>query len=101
MADTDGMKSLGEIVDGLFRDGLLPFRREDFRIWEVWEMAVGPFVAQNAKPYRLRDRVLGVYVTDSIWLQELKHQEGAIRAAINGLLEREAVKKVEFKVRLR
>jgi hypothetical protein len=42
------------------------------RLKKLWELAVGGKVKEFSYPYRLRDGVLYVAVTDSIWFSEIK-----------------------------
>jgi predicted nucleic acid-binding Zn ribbon protein len=93
--------SLGDVLDDLFRHGVLPFSREDLRIWDLWPEAVGPIIAESARPCWIKNGVLRVLTDDSIWLQELKYQEQSILERLNALLGRRAVSKIEFKMALR
>lgn len=91
------MESLKDILSTLFHEGPLPFRIEDAEIWKVWEDAVGPAVAQNARPDRIRNGELRVVVSDPIWLQELQFLEAEIRERLNQSLNRHAVRKLVFR----
>jgi hypothetical protein len=42
------------------------------RLRKLWELAVGGKVKEFSYPYKLRDGVLYVAVTDSIWFSEIK-----------------------------
>lgn len=92
---------IGDVIDDLFRQGALPFSRDDLRIWDLWPDAVGPIIAENARPCWIKNGVLRVLTDDSIWLQELKYQEQSILERLNALLGRRAVSKIEFRVALR
>ena len=95
------MDHLGVVLKGLFSDGSLPFTLDDLKIWDLWKEVVGPVVADSARPFWIRNGILRVMVSDSIWLQELQFQEEGIREGLNRRLGRSAVVKVEFRVRLR
>jgi len=101
MSGKEPLSSLKDVLSGIFSEGILPFTRDDLRIWEVWAEVVGPAVAANARPARIKNGVLRVAVSDSIWLQELKYQEETVREGLNSVLGRPAVSKVEFKLKLR
>lgn len=101
MSARETVSSLKDVLDGIFNDGTLPFTRDDLRIWDIWAEVVGPAVAANARPARIKNGVLRITVSDSIWLQELKYLEETIREGLNNIIGRPAVSKVEFKLKLR
>jgi len=92
------MTSLKDVIANLLKDDTLPFNPDDSRIWKLWEDVVGPAIASNAQPLRIKNRILKVRVSDPIWFQELKFMEGRIREKLNERLGREAVDKIEFGV---
>ena len=102
--DSPGERSLtklGDVIDMLFGGGVIPLSREDFRIWDVWGEAVGPVISENTRPCWIKNGVLRVLVSDSMWLHELKYQEQTIREQLNSLLGRVAVSRIDFKASLR
>ncbi len=92
------LTSLKDIISELLESGALPFEPDDARIWKVWDEVVGPVIARNAQPLRIKNRQLRVRVSDPIWFQELKFMEESIREKLNDELGREAVTKIEFSV---
>jgi predicted nucleic acid-binding Zn ribbon protein len=94
----DSFTSLKDIISSMFNDSHLPFDPADARIWEVWDDAVGPGIAEHAKPSRLREGCLRVDVSDPIWLQELEFVGDKIIEKLNDKLGRKAVKKIEFRL---
>lgn len=89
---------LKDILSGLFKSPDLPFNPDDGRIWKVWEEAVGPAIARNARPLWIKQGRLRVAVTDPIWLQEIEFAGETIKQKVNEKLGREAVKKIEFRL---
>jgi predicted nucleic acid-binding Zn ribbon protein len=89
---------LSDILAALLSDPSLPFRPEDHLIWKVWDEAVGPSVARNARPLWIRKGRLRVKVSDPIWLQELGLTEKTLREKLNERLGRQAVEKIEFRL---
>jgi predicted nucleic acid-binding Zn ribbon protein len=82
----------------VLNDPSIPLNPDDARIWNIWEEAVGPAIARNARPSWIRDRVLRVRVSGPIWLQELEFAAEAIRDKLNKALGRKAVNKIEFRL---
>ena len=89
---------LKDILTDLMRDSELPFNPDDARLWEIWNEAVGPAIADHAQPSWIRDQKLRVNVSDSIWLQELEFFGETIIEKLNSKLGRDAVKKIEFRL---
>ena len=97
-ADNKSLTSLKDVISNILGSGALPFNADDARIWKVWDEVVGPAIAGNAQPLRIKNRRLKVRVSDPIWYQELKFMEKGLREKLNGRLGRKAVDKIEFSV---
>jgi predicted nucleic acid-binding Zn ribbon protein len=96
--DKNSLTSLKDVISELLGSGALPFDADDARIWKLWDDVVGPAIARNAQPFRIKNRQLRVRVSDPIWYQELKFMEESIREKLNQTLGRKAVNKIEFSV---
>jgi predicted nucleic acid-binding Zn ribbon protein len=92
------MTALKDVIAGLLKSSTLPFDLNDAKIWEVWDDAVGPAIARNAQPLRIKNRLLKVRAYDPIWFQELQFMEESIREKLNQCLGRQAVDRIEFSV---
>lgn len=69
---------------------------EDYALWERWEEIVGPTLARQTRPLRLRNHLLLVGVTSSTWMQELQFLKGRLRCQINDALGRSVVRETRF-----
>jgi len=92
------MQRLGDILDLALQR--LPFRRrlDDYAIWEIWDETVGPAIARNARPHKIRDGTLFVKVRAPTWMQQLQYMKDMIMEKLNQRLEREAVTNIFFVV---
>ena len=92
------MERLGDILDRTMQR--LPFRRrlDDYAVWEVWDDTVGPAVARNARPEKIRDGTLVVKVRAATWMQQLQYMKEIIAEKLNQRLEREVVTNIFFVV---
>jgi hypothetical protein len=97
----EGLIPLKDVMASILKDTNLPFNPQDARLWEIWDDVVGDPIAKNARPAWIKDRRLRVEVTNPIWLQELEFIKENIRERLNGRLGREAVERIEFKLKLR
>ncbi len=96
--DKHSLTSLKDIIGNLLGNGSLPFNPKDADIWNYWDEVVGAAISKNIRPFRIKNGVLRVTVSDPIWLQELQFIEESIREKLNGKLGRKAVKRIEFRV---
>lgn len=90
---------LKDIIGNLLGNGSLPFNPEDADIWNFWDEVVGSAISENAEPSRIKNGALRVTVSDPIWLQELQFMEGDIKKRLNEKLGRNAVKRIEFRIK--
>jgi predicted nucleic acid-binding Zn ribbon protein len=68
------------------------------RLWNLWESALPPAMALNAKPGAFRDGILLVHVSSSVWMQHLHFQKQSMISSLNSALDRELVKDIRFQI---
>ncbi len=68
------------------------------QINNTWAKVVGAAIAGNTKPIRLKDKVLFVNVTSSVWIQELQFTKHKLVVGINTALGEEVIEDIKFKV---
>lgn len=71
-------------------------RLQEYRVWEVWEAAVGRPVARKAQPSKIQRGKLFVTVSNSAYLQEMQFYKAHIRDAVNRRLDAPVVKDIFF-----
>jgi hypothetical protein len=87
---------LGKILNPyLARVGLLQ-RMEEQKVLDCWEAIVGKAVAEATQPFRVRNRVLQVKVTNSVWMHELQFHKEMIIQKLNDFLGRPVVRELWF-----
>jgi hypothetical protein len=87
-----------EVVDAIFAAPSYPIDFEDMKLWKIWDGVVGKQIANHAQPSSIKRGTLVVKVSDSVWLQELGFRAHEIKKMINHALQKEAIKKIRFKV---
>jgi predicted nucleic acid-binding Zn ribbon protein len=87
-----------EVVEAILTAPGSPVDFADMKLWKLWDGLVGPEIASHARPSSIKRGTLVVKVSDSVWLQELEFKAYEIRERINGALQREAVRKIRFRV---
>ncbi len=71
-------------------------RLREYRVWGVWEAAVGETVAHHARPSKIRQGKLFVAVSDPVWLQELHFLKEPIKSELNRRLGEAVVRDIFF-----
>ena len=92
------MERLGDILDRTVKR--LPLRRrlDDYALWAIWDDTVGPAVARNAQPEKIRNGTLFVKVRAPTWMQQLQYMKDIMMEKLNQRLEREVVTNIFFMV---
>ena len=87
-----------DVIDNLFSTSALSTDFHDMEIWKLWDSVVGKKIAEHARPSSIKKGVLMVKVSDSVWLQELEFMAETIKEKLNSRIQRQAIKKIRFKV---
>jgi hypothetical protein len=90
------VEKLGQILDKSLKRLELSGRIEEHSIWPIWNDTVGPIVARNAQPEKIRNGTLFVSVTSPTWMNELQYVKETISERLNQQLGREVVKNIFF-----
>jgi hypothetical protein len=69
---------LGEVLGHYFKRSGLSGKIQEQKILEAWERAVGEPIADRTQPIGVKNRVLQVKVTNSVWMQQLQFMKGLI-----------------------
>lgn len=92
------MERLGDILDRTVKRLPLERKLDDYALWAIWDDTVGPTVARNARPEKIRNGTLFVRVRASTWMQQLPYMKDLLVEKLNQRLEREVVTNVFFVV---
>lgn len=93
------MEKIADILDRSLKR--LPVNRQrlaDHAVWSIWNDTVGPAIARNAQPEKLRNGTLFVKVSAPTWMQQLQYMKELIVSKLNERLERQVVHKIFFVV---
>lgn len=71
---------------------------EENAVLKFWPKAVGKQITEQTQPDSLRNGVLFVKTTSSVWVQQLHFMKEEIRHRINKLAGKEAIKEIRFTV---
>ena len=86
--------SIGDILSVLPVNG----RVKEYGLWKAWDQLVGPQVARQCQPDRLKDGILFLKVTSSVWMQQLQFMRSMILEKVNGCMGENAVRELRFQI---
>ena len=89
---------LGDILKVVLKPDRSEGSFELTRIWQLWDRAVGPVIAENARPAGFKGRILLVYANSSPWLQQLQFLKEDIIQKLNDDAGEQLVADIKFKV---
>jgi hypothetical protein len=92
------VSSLRTALERSLRDLGLQKRLKTEQLSVLWPKIVGPIVAKIAYAAQFRNGTLFIDVTDSVWVQELKFQEGELIGRLNGTLGEALVRRLFFQL---
>ena len=87
---------LGEILPETLKKKALHLPTKDRPLIDAWNRAVGSQISSKAQPDRLRDDVLYVRVSTSVWMHELQFMKQDIIAKLNEILGGNPVTQIRF-----
>jgi hypothetical protein len=88
------ISSLRKAIEGSMRELGLQKRLRVEQLTGLWPKIVGPAVAKISAPSQFRSGTLFIDVVDSIWMQELKFQEGELVDRVNAALGEPLVRRL-------
>ena len=71
-------------------------RWQEYRVWEIWEDAVGEALVRKARPTKIHNGKLFVTVSNSALMQELQFAKATLRDRLNAKLGTNTVRDIMF-----
>ncbi|NIQ94399.1 MAG: DUF721 domain-containing protein [Desulfuromonadales bacterium] len=85
------------LLEGILKDKGMDGKLREFRTWLVWDQAVGPQIARNARPLRIRDGILELRVAHPVWMQQLQLMKPQLLKKLNERLEGARIRDLYFR----
>ena len=92
------LQSLGDILQTFLKERNIFLSSERQRIREVWLKAVGPQIAEQTSPDRLKKGSLFVKVSTSIWMQQLHFLKEEMIDKINQQMGKDFITNIFFSI---
>lgn len=90
--------NLGSVLDKVLNQYRPKSDQALCKIWDIWETAVGPGIAANARPAAFKGDILLLHVSNSSWLHHLRFLENELVAKVNQSLGAERIKTIQLKI---
>ena len=92
------LQRLGDILQTALKKQRIFLDIEDKSLLPVWNEAVGPQIALQTYPGRLKGKTLFVKVSSSVWMQQLYFLKEEISEKINQSLGKAAIENIYFSI---
>ncbi|MBU4036499.1 MAG: DUF721 domain-containing protein [Proteobacteria bacterium] len=96
--NNDDFEPIGNILGLVLNKFRLELGFESANILNTWKNIVGEAVYKNTKPAGFKGKILLVYVSSSVWMQELQYYKQDIISRLNDEFEKELVSDIKFKI---
>jgi len=90
--------NLGSVLDKVLNQYRPKSDQALCKVWDIWEAAVGPGIAANARPAAFKGDILLLHVSNSSWLHHLRFLENELVAKVNQSLGAERIKTIQLKI---
>lgn len=97
MKKKDSIQSLGDALKQLVQSLGIENQIEQYKIFDVWNEAVGPQVAKVAQPERLVNGLLIVTVNNAPWRTELTFRKKEILEKIYTVTNSRSITDIKFR----
>ena len=92
------VEKLSSTIEKILRDRGWGAKLKEYRIYGIWEKAVGKGIARHARPAGMRGKKLTVMVDSSAWMQQLSLLKPEIMGKVNQHLREDAVESITLKL---
>lgn len=96
--NNDDFEPIGNILGNVLNKFRMELGFESENISSIWKNIVGEAVYENTRPAGFKGQILLVYVSSSVWMQELQYYKKDIISRLNNELGKELVCDIKFKI---
>lgn len=92
------LKTWGEALGPFLKISGLSRRMQEQKLLDSWDRAVGDAIAEKTRPVRVKNRILQVQVTNSVWMQQLQFMKGLIIKKLQENMRNDFLQDIRFYV---
>jgi len=96
--NTKHFTDIGSVLDKVLHQYRPKADQELCKVWDIWDVAVGPDIAVNARPAAFKGDILLVHVSNSSWLHHLRFLENELVAKVNEALGAARIRTIQLKI---
>ena len=89
---------LGEVLDTILEQCRSDSQGGITHLINVWNRAIGPPIADNARPFAVKGTLLLVHVSSSAWMHQLRFLKDELLDKLNSGLENQRIEELKFKI---
>ena len=89
---------LGEVLDTIIEQYRSDSQGGINHLIGVWDRAIGPPIADNARPFAVKGALLLVHVSSSAWMHQLRFLKNELMEKLNSGLDNQCIEEIKFKI---
>jgi predicted nucleic acid-binding Zn ribbon protein len=94
----DSLKPLGQVLASILDQCRSKNAGGIAHLAHIWQQTIGAPIADNAKPYAMKESLLLVNVSSSVWLHQLQFLKNELIDCLNRELEEGQIADIKFKI---
>ena len=91
------MQHIQVAIQNFLRKSGLNSGVEQQKVLKIWAKTVGNKISKNTEPKSVKNGILVIKTTNSVWKQELQIQKTEIIKRLNKILKKNIIKEIKFK----
>lgn len=92
------VEKLSSTIEKILNDRGWGAKLKEYRVFSLWQKAVGPGIARHAQPASIRGKRLTVIVDSSAWMQQLSLLKPEVLSRVNDRLGQDGIESITLKL---
>jgi len=89
---------IGEVLDAIVDQCRSDSQGGITHLIRTWDRAIGPPIADNARPFAVKGTLLLVHVSSSAWMHQLRFLKNELLDKLNNDLDNQRIEEIKFKI---
>jgi len=91
------MQHIGTVIKSFLHKSGLKKGVEEQKAIKIWNKTVGDKISKNTEPISIKNGIIIIKTTNSVWRQELQFQKQEIIKKLNQKLKKKTIREIIFK----
>jgi predicted nucleic acid-binding Zn ribbon protein len=92
------VEKLSSTIEKILNDRGWGAKLKEYRVFSLWDRAVGPGIARHAQPVSIRGKRLTVIVDSSAWMQQLSLMKPEVLSRVNDRLGPDGIESITLRL---